>query len=248
MPERPRYIDSYTNQLGIQWPVSIEPGNVNGPSIITSPAERRHYIQYPVGGSLPECDALHELVHASWAEKLDPLFCSIFYERAIDTEDYDTRVRMYHLYYAQQLIDVWVGDRMWQVNPETVKQDIGSYAMSMAVLPESALRAHQPGDIYVSLAIQMASIERHKVTGYNNKMKGIVDKIKKIYGVQAERMINRLTRLFKELPELPSERETALAVFQEQTQRAARIMGLDFTPVIVEEDGTTCWQMQPITS
>lgn len=238
MPEAPSFVDQYTQQLGIMWRVNRVNGQVDRPSIISDPQERTHTIMLPPGGVAP-CDVAHELIHASWAERLDPIFSTVFFDPVVaETEDAQAKMQM--VYYAQQLIDVWVADRMAQLDSRLVQQDVATFTESMLRVP-NAVYTQSPLEVMLGSAMNQAQITRQRVQGFNNKQKQIERRVEDILGRPNARITKKLTDLYTNLPQLSSDKQVACAQFQQQTQQSARILGFPIEPRLVESNGRTFW-------
>jgi hypothetical protein len=241
MPEAPSFIDQYTRQLGINWRVIREVGSVDRPSILTDPDAQLHRIITPAHG-VAQCDAVHELVHASWAEQLDPIFASVFFDPELDTSDAETTNKMTMVYYAQQLIDVWVSDRMGQLNMKLVEEDVSSFTQSLLRLQPVSFQ-NAPLEVALGTAMNRAQIGRFSLKGYNNKQKQIEERVEKILGRDYRRMTKKLGELYSGLPLLSQQRAEALDQFQQHTQKAARIIGFPINPFIVDVGNRAYWRM-----
>lgn len=241
MPETPSFVDQYKTQLGINWRVTSELGTVDRPSIITDPDAQLHRIITPAQG-IAQCDMVHELVHASWAEKLDPIFASVFFDPELDTSNPDVTNNMTMVYYAQQLIDVWVSDRMGQLNMNLVNEDVATFTQSMLRLQPAAYQ-NAPLEVALGTAMNRAQIGRFGLKGFNNKQKEIEERVEKILGREYGRMTKKLGELYGGLPLLSEQRLEALQQFQQQTQKAARIIGFPINPVIVDAGNRAYWRL-----
>lgn len=239
MKERVSAVDSYKHQLGISWRTTIQHGRVDRPSIITVPEQQRHEILLPPG-NVAQCDLVHELIHARWAEQYDPILATVFFSSRYNQNSPELAQAMSMTYYAQQLVDVWVQDAMKEKYPQLLQEDVETTLAAFLHVPDQVAR--QMGhDLLLTIALNRAGIERNGVQNVKNKQKQAEDRFDRIFKRDGERQRKRLTDLYKKLPAMPSEREVIFSEFQYATQRAAQILGFPITPQLVSEDDRTVW-------
>jgi len=244
-PEIENIMEPYIKQMGLMWKVVSEFGETDRPQVVSVKQAHEHRILMPndYRGKLGKyrCDVVHELVHGKFAESLDPIFSGVYFDRGYDERKPEIQVQMYRTYYAQQLVDVWVADRMRKLDRILNIEDIDTSMTGFLTLPDE-FYIRNPLEILLGYALNQAEITRGGFKGYDKRQKKVLHRVERVLGGEDAKTAERLAHLYSTLPELPDNREEALSLFEKSTQKAAEILGLPIQPKIVKSEEDNVWR------
>lgn len=246
MSETLRFIDDYSQRLGLMWKVRFAHAHVDRPQIISNEIDREHLLKIPmvyVARPIEEWryEAVHEFIHAMFAEKIDPIFANVQFYPDYDFKTREVQDKTQMLYYSQQLIDVWVGDYMRKLNPQLVKEEVEGWLKAETAVPDE-FYVRNPLVMIVSYAINEADIARGKIEGLVPLRREIRKRINRVLGKEATSVTGKLSAMFRNLPKLPLDKEMAIPLFQRQTRQTAQILKFPLTPTLIEHEGRWLWR------
>jgi len=244
----------FVAKLGIQWDLtywhvpSTEPGGDIPARISCDPIKKSHEVWVNDGGMrapgffLP--DLVHELCHASLAERVDPVFASIRFgpeSRRMDCEQPEEFVRRANeLWLATRHEDVWVNDLRHFHWPELSQQDADSFSQSALALAQAG-RWDIMGQpvMLLGLALQLAETARRRLRSAD------LSPVLRGLGREQRRIVSRASRWMKNLPRLSNERELALKTYERAALEAVGLYGLSLRPRLIEdpERGQAVWEV-----
>jgi hypothetical protein len=236
----------YEHLLGISWPVDARFAPVDRPQIYVDVQNQLHHIRIPDAHRLTpfsywRCDYVHELVHAKMAETVDPIFAATYFSKDYDETNPEVAQKMWLTSYAQQLVDIWVYDRMHQLEPALVEEDVVTWLNAVNHMNDQELGELQIETI-LGAALTSASIDRFGLGRYRQEYAKVLKTVRNLWGTEAARQVRTLSSLYSGLPPLPDNQDTALRLFEQSTKKAARILGFDINPHIVDDNGLNVWK------
>lgn len=240
-------------ELGLSWDLSFwfvprtEPGGSFPVRILCDPVKKTHEVwvnQEPMNNlSLFIPDLVHELCHASLAERVDGVFATSRFgpeSNRLDCEDPDEFVcRASELFLAKAHEDIWINDLRHAHWPEISQQDADSFAQSAFELTRQnqweGLR--QPTSI-LGLALQLAEVKRHHLRPID-----ISPLLRRGLGRDVWRFITETSEFYESLARLQNNRGQDLVIFEASVQEAARKFGLSIHPRLIEGEGQAVWEV-----
>lgn len=238
---------SYIHQLGLQWRVvlTVDPAR-DRLSIVSRKDGQEHRIFFPPGHTEAfRCDLVHELIHAKFAEAIDPIFSSIYFQRSADINDPVFRQKAQMVYYAQMPVEVWVADYMNRVDRNLTTEDVTTWLRAIDQIPGPELRRFA-AETVIGYAVNYAQIRRTGIKGYDRQENRVLQKMQAFLGRKAEQIGRQLGRYYRELPLLPMNATQAIPIFEQATQETAKIVGFPIKPSLVQEEDHWVWKIEDI--
>jgi hypothetical protein len=236
----------YQKQLGIKWPVTTGFGPTDRPTIYSDRIEHSHNITLPDSyQGLPVtfwgCDWTGQLVKASFAEKIDPIFSTLYFHPDYNIQNASDRQKMIQVSHSQQLVDVWVSDEMDQLDHHLVEIDISTWLQIIKHLRAKHFQ-QLPYEITIGWALGQAQTRRQNINGYSQSHIQVRSRINKNLGHEWANKADGLRKLYSTLPLLPESPQTAIRLLEAKTQTAAKILNFDIAPQIVDTELGKVWR------
>jgi hypothetical protein len=238
-------IEPYIAQLGLSWHVDLRFAQVDRPQITVDPSRQVHHIDMPFAHAQMmdqfRCDYVHELVHGYFAEKIDPIFATTYFARDYDTNDPDFTKKAWMVSWSQQLVDIWVGDKMATLDKKLVREDVSTWLDATLSLPDQDLRELQIETV-LGYALNHAQIIRQNLREFGRKNERVGSRIRQLFGKDTLRVANALGDLYTNLPVLPMDSTEAIPLFETKTREAAQLLGFPVNPTIVQDGDLRVWK------
>lgn len=238
--ERKEPID-FREVLGVRWPVETSFGPVIQPLMSVSVEEEVHRITLPeeyeeTPSQYWGMDWVNFLVRALMVESLDRVFGSVYFGKAYDDSDPETRQRMAQMVTAQSGVEIWVADKLSTVDRGLVGQDVDS---SLAIIWNSSdelLRA-VPGEVVLGWSMSKAIIARSGMRRKKQELAMGLGRIRRTLGREYSELGVKMGREYTRMPRLAGEREVVLEQFEAAAQGATVTLGYEIVPRLVEMEG-----------
>lgn len=231
---------SYIRRLGLRWKVEFEqdPEQMIH-KICSDPEARLHRVILPARPT--EMEVVHELCHAALAERVDPAFATLYFASSYGKLEGEEARAFYEkaqmLYGAWCHVDLWVDDLRYEHWPELALQDCKRFAQAVygvALAKQSELLRSVEG--LVGIALQIAFIERHKLTGQPD-----LAPVVRMLGQDAELVVDRLISILGNLPRLSFDAKRDLIALEQSVKAVAQTFGFPIEPRLVQEQGQNVW-------
>ncbi|MBU1119183.1 hypothetical protein KKH43_04855 [Patescibacteria group bacterium] len=234
MKELQKIVEEFIKTFGIKWDVTVKvhPG-IRGCQIVSfagrSPLHEILINTRPMLGQ-NLFDVAHEIVHALFAERIDPLFSGVMFNPAHESQ-VDHSMRFKEVEIAQAGIDIWINRLREEHYPGMMLEDVDAFAKAVFPRIMQGIPFEQTG--IVALAVFIA--ESHGI-GYG--CSAIESRLEGKPG----KKVRALANLFESLPNLEFIRDKDLQKLQRLVQKVAQILEFAIRPRIVEhETGYHVW-------
>lgn len=249
-PETQGLINKHIQGLGLKWRVRTAViDGLDRPSIVSDAAMHEHRIGFPVrfNNTEDEFDVVHELIHGRFAERMDPIFSAVLFLKDTYLSNPETARKARQVYYAQQLVDVWVADYMQAYDPVLVDAETHSYiGYANGLLDLGILNVQDivnSADFIIASALNYAEIKRVHLRKMEKPQSVLRRRLSQILTGDSEKVSMELGTYYRDLPILPPSTEDAVRLFSDKSREAARILGFDdVEPQIVTEDAKHVWK------
>ncbi|MDD4610904.1 MAG: hypothetical protein PHU73_03055 [Patescibacteria group bacterium] len=240
-------VEVFLRTLGVRWPVTfyLVPGE-DTCRILTEIRERAHevWVHESVleNPGLYTGDVIHELCHASLAERVDPAFSSYYFSKKYgelkgeEWREFGQKAQM--VYLAGSHVDVWVNDLRHDHWPELTEQDNNTFAQGVVGIINlgHTERLRDPRS-FLAICQYQAEKDRRGNANSSDLFRFLRSK-----GIALDPRAMELVEYFKSLPWLKFEPKKDLELFEQSTQEVARILGLPINPRLVREDDRWVWE------
>ncbi len=237
----------YAQALGLAWPVEYFFVPTENTCRITSdPIACRHEVSVHSGViKNPEaylCDLVHELCHASLAERIDLAFATIYfsrrYARQSEKAEKEFAKKYQMLYLAWSHVDIWVDELRHSLFPELTLADHDSFFQSVsgiASLDKKTLAGLEAPQHLLALAVHLAETKRFGLVKQDfSKILGCLSR-------DGQKTVSRMRQFYEVLPRLTFQKELDVVALLDSVQKAANKLGLPIAPQIIEEESRRVW-------
>ncbi len=237
----------FVQALGLVWPVEYFFVPTENTCRVTSdPSACRHEVWvHPGVIQNPEtylCDLVHELCHASLAERVDVAFSTIYFSRHYahlsSKAEKEFAKKYWLLYLAWAHVDVWVDELRHSLFPDLTFADHDSFFKSISViasLDKNELVGLEQPQHLLALAVHLAETKRFGLA------KQDFSQILNCLSREGQKTVSRMHQYYAILPRLTFQPEKDLAILLDSVQKAAKKLGLPIAPRILEEEGRQVW-------
>ena len=185
---------------------------------------------------------VHELAHATLAEKIDPVFSCVLLAEGHGSEPHQLQEQEEGLFLnCWQLVDIWVDDLMVQVDPRLKTHDLTlfSSALSHFAQVQDYDRLTEYRTI-MGIAMALAECDRHGIDP------APFERYANLYPEKSEsdRIIREMSELYRSLGTLSNDPEQSITALEDAVQRAACIVRLKRHPRIITENGKKVWLLE----
>lgn len=239
----PRFLKRFIEMLGIHWDVKaflVEGDTFRINSVVQI---KKHEIWIPprdyhkTGQPDNLFRYVHELVHAHLCETIDPQFAIYLFSKRYTSEPSNLiRNRMEALYWCAAHVDLWVNEKMRQIDPAFADSEQEEFIWAMRGLADEGMKDELAKPIsYLCLAMTIAEDLRMGRDGE----RGL--ELVHLYEPSFHEVLADLVSAYWDLPALTYDKAKDLLALERSTQTVARILNVGFVPRIEREKGVYVW-------
>jgi len=242
-----KFFRVYEKKLGLRWPVKywIEL-DADTCQVLSDGAKENHQI-WINGTTYHNLDSMifevaHELCHCYLAERIDPVFSTIFFTKKWNKisvekpDEFNRRATM--LFYAWSHIDIWVNDVRHKFWPEFSYEDCYTFIQGLQfIIKEQRYNIFTNPKIVLAVAQCQAEMKRHDIKNMSHPFN-----ILKNNGIAMDEQVKKLVKNFQSLPALKFRLKKDLKTLERSVREVACKLEFPINPRLVRE-GRWVWSL-----
>jgi hypothetical protein len=234
----------YVRILNLKWQIDMGIGDVDGPQIISSRVGKSHVITLPRLYEDPNqftIDAVEKLILAHFAETYDPIFSTVSFDPLINWRSNLRRINQEMMINAMNLVDVWSGDKLYDINKELLVIRIRNLHQMLSSIPIENIR-HILSPVMLEYASVLAVSIRQEMTPEKNLLEEIFPEISKGLGIHSS-TTRALADSWSLLPPLPQSKAEAISLLQHSVEESIQILNYGIKPILIERNNHWVWSL-----